>query len=190
MNHRESRYVTGAKIAYRLTKQVVLKYSHPKSPHHFEAPQLAACVLMMFYLAKSRRDMEERLLATDNVGQALGLSRVPDYATLQRTCRKLRKLDFENTKNRLLEEETIQERVIASDRTGFAPGHASFSSQTRRGRTDNHRIKGAYAVGTERQSMLSWQSGDGPSNDLSCWNALKRGCPTLARRAKPSDALG
>jgi hypothetical protein len=79
MNPRESRYVTVAKIAYRLTKQALPKYSHAKSPHHFELPQLAACVLMMFYLNKSYRDMEEWLLATDKVCQALGLSRIPDH---------------------------------------------------------------------------------------------------------------
>ncbi|MBI5952142.1 MAG: transposase, partial [Chloroflexi bacterium] len=67
MNQRESRYVKVAKIAYRLTKQALPKYSHAKSPHHFELPQLAACVLVMFYLNKSYRDMEEWLLATDKV---------------------------------------------------------------------------------------------------------------------------
>jgi len=50
MNQRESRYVKVAKIAYRLTRQALPKYSHAKSSHHFELPQLAACVLMMFYL--------------------------------------------------------------------------------------------------------------------------------------------
>jgi hypothetical protein len=50
MNQRESRYVRIARIAYRLTQKVLPKYSHPKSPHRFELPQLAACVLLMFYL--------------------------------------------------------------------------------------------------------------------------------------------
>jgi len=67
MNQRESRHVKVAKIAYRLTKQALPKYSHTKKPHHFELPQLAACVLVMFYLNKRYRDMEEWLLATDHV---------------------------------------------------------------------------------------------------------------------------
>ena len=67
MNQRESRHVKVAKIAYRLTKQALPKYSHTKSPHHFELPQLAACVLVMFYLNKGYRDMGEWLLATDHV---------------------------------------------------------------------------------------------------------------------------
>jgi hypothetical protein len=176
MNPRESRYVKVAKIAYRLTQQALPKYSHAKSPHHFELPQLAACVLMMFYLNKSYRDMEEWLLATDKVCQALALPRIPDHTTLQRTYRKLRKLDFENMKNQILEEENITESVIASDSTGFSPGQASLYYQTRSGRTYEHWIKGAYAVGTESQYILAWQSGYGPSNDTAHLNALKRGC--------------
>jgi hypothetical protein len=87
MKTRESRYVTVAKIAYRLTKQALPKYSHVKSPHHFELPQLAACVLMMFYLNLSYRDMEEWLLATDKVCQALDLPRIPDHTTCRERTR-------------------------------------------------------------------------------------------------------
>lgn len=176
MSQRESRYVKVAKIACGLTKQVLPKYSHAKSPHHFELPQLAACVLLMFYLNKSYRDMEEWLLATDKVCQALALPRIPDHTTLQRTYRKLRKLDFEKMKNQMLEEENIAERVIASDSTGFSPGQASLYYQTRSGRPYAYWLKGAYAVGTESQYILAWQSGYGPSTDTSHLNALKRGC--------------
>lgn len=82
MKPRESRYVTVAKRAYRLTKQALPKDSHAKSPPHFELPQLAAGVLMLFYLDLSYRDMEEWLLATDKVCQALELPRIPDHTTL------------------------------------------------------------------------------------------------------------
>jgi len=175
MSQRESRYVTVAKIAYRLTQQVLPKYSHAKSPHHFELPQLAACVLMMFYLDLSYRDMEEWLLASDQVVKALALPRVPDHTTLQRTYKKLRKLDFEKMKNQLLDEENIQEEVIAADSTGFSPGQASLYYQTRSGRTYEHWLKGAYAVGTSSQYILAWQSGLGPSDDTAHLKALKKG---------------
>ena len=188
MNQRESRYVTAAKIAYRLTKQVLPKYSHAKSPHHFELPQLAACVLMMFYLDLSYRDMEEWLLATDKVCQVLGLSRVPDHTTLQRTYKKLRKLDFEKMKNQILEEEHIQEEVIASDSTGFSPGQASLYYQTRSGRTYEHWFKGAYAVGTDSQYILAWQAGLGPGSDAVHLNALKRGSARFGTHEKNKRA--
>jgi hypothetical protein len=131
---RESHYVTVARIAYRLARQVLPKYSHPKSPHHFELPQLAACVLLMFYLKLSYREMEEWLLATNKVCAVLGLSRLPDHSTLQRTYKKLRKFDLTKMKDQLLQEVGLQpEGVIASDSTGFSPTQASFYSQSRSG---------------------------------------------------------
>lgn len=187
MKTRESRYVTVAKIAYRLSKQTLPKYSHVKSPHHFELPQLAGCVLMMFYLDLSYRDMEEWLLATDKVCQALDLPRIPDHTTLQRTYKKLRKLDFEKMKNQLLEEEHIQEENIASDSTGFSPGQASLYYQTRSGRTYGSWLKGAYAVGTASQYILSWQSGFGPSSDVAHLNALKRGCAQFGTHSETNQ---
>jgi hypothetical protein len=127
--------VTVARIAYRLARQVLPKYSHPKSPHHFELPQLAACVLLMFYLKLSYREMEEWLLATDKVCAVLGLSRIPDHSTLQRTYKKLRKFDLTKMKDQLLQEVGLQpEGVIASDSTGFSPTQASLYSQSRSGR--------------------------------------------------------
>ncbi|OGO25900.1 MAG: hypothetical protein A2Y54_09585, partial [Chloroflexi bacterium RBG_16_51_16] len=174
MEKRESRYVKVVRIAYRLTQQALPRYSHPKSPHHFTLPQLAACVLMMFYLDISYRDMEEWLLATDQVCRELELPRVPDHTTLQRTYKKLRKLDFDKMKDELLDENGVEEEVIASDSTGFSPGQASLYYQTRSGRLYRQWVKGAYAVGTVSQFILAWQSGRGPSNDTAHLGALRR----------------
>ena len=175
MKKRESRYVKVARIAYRLTQQALPMYSHPKSPHHFKLPQLAACVLMMFYLDISYRDMEEWLLATDQVCKELELLRIPDHTTLQRTYKKLRKLDFDKMKNQLLDEQGVEEESVASDSTGFSPGQASLYYQTRTGRLYRQWVKGAYAVGTETLFILAWQAGRGPSNDSAHLGALRRG---------------
>jgi hypothetical protein len=87
-------------------------------------------------------------------------------------------------KNQILEEENIQEEVIASASTGFSPGQASLYYQTGSGRTYEHWIKGAYAVGTESQYILSWQSGYGPSTDVAHLNPLKRGCARFGTHNK------
>jgi hypothetical protein len=71
----------------------------------------------MFYLNKSYCDMEEWLLATEKVCQALGLVRIPDHMTLQRIYRKLRTLDFEKMKNKILEEEKIKCNDMANQLT-------------------------------------------------------------------------
>src|SRR5215210_1537256 len=103
MKTRESRYVTVAGLAYQIAQTSLPRYSHPKSPQHFTLPQLAACVLLTFYLKVSYRDMEEWLLATDQVRQILDLPRVPDHSTLARTFRKLRQSDLETMRQTLLE---------------------------------------------------------------------------------------
>jgi hypothetical protein len=174
MNARESRYVKVARIAHRLTQQALPRYSHPKSPHHFTLPQLAACVLLMFYLDFSYRDMEEWLLASDQVCQALELSRIPDHTTLQRTYKKLHMLDFEKMKNQLLDENGVDEEGIAADSTGFSPGQASLYYQTRTGRLYQRWAKGVYAVGTGSQFILAWRSGWGPGSDVAYLPGLRR----------------
>jgi hypothetical protein len=172
---RESRYVKVARIAYHLTQQALPRYSHPKSPHHFTLPQLAACVLLMFYLDFSYRDMEEWLLATDAVCKVLELPRVPNYSTLQRTYQKLRMVDFEKMKNQLLGDEGAGgEEAIASDSTGFSPGQASLYYQTRTGRLYQRWAKGVYAVGTATQFILAWRSGWGPGSDVAYLPGLRR----------------
>lgn len=174
MKTRESRYVKVARIAYHLTQESLPRYSHPKSPHHFTLPQLAACVLVMFYMDLSYRDMEEWLLASDQVCQTLELSRIPDHTTLQRTYKKLRMLDFEKMKNRLLDENGVDEEAVASDSTGFSPGQASLYYQTRTGRLYQRWAKGIYAVGVASQFILAWRSGWGPGSDVAFLPGLRR----------------
>jgi len=79
---------------------------------------------MMFYLDISYREMEEWLLASDQVCQTLEQPKIPDHTTLQRTYKKLRLLDFEKMKNQLLDENGVDEEGITSDSTGFSPVQA------------------------------------------------------------------
>src|SRR6187399_413836 len=131
MNIRESRYVRVAKLAYALCKQTLPLYAHPKSPHPFTFPQRAACVLLMFYLNLSYRDMEEWLLASDHVCAALELERIPDHTTLERTFKKLQQRNFDELNRTLLDQLQVDETVIAVDSTGYTPSQASAYYQTR-----------------------------------------------------------
>jgi hypothetical protein len=174
MKARESRYVKVARLAYHLTKAALPKYSHPKSPHHFTFPQLAACVLLMFYLDLSYRDMEEWLLATDKVCQVLALPCIPDHSTLQRTYKKLRMRNLTHMKDDLLTAMEIEEEAVAADSTGFSPGQASLYYQTRTGKVYEAWLKGAYAVGVVSQFILAWRSGRGPGSDAPYLAGLRR----------------
>ena len=86
---RESRFVRIAKLAYHIAQQTLPTYSHPKSRHDYTFPQRVACVMLKIYLNYTYRDLEEWLLATDQVRQVLQLTRVPDHTTLHRTFAKL-----------------------------------------------------------------------------------------------------
>ena len=174
MTNRESRYVRVARLAHALTNQVLPRYSHRKSPHHFTLPQLASCVLMMFYLNLSYRDMEEWLLASASVCKTLNLPRIPDHSTLQRTFAKLQMLDWHQLKERLLEQFDLNEEIVAVDSTGFALSQASTYFQSRTGRTLSEFIKSGYAVGTQSQFVLGWRMGDKHTCDVKLLPSLRR----------------
>lgn len=125
----ESRYVKAARIAYQLASGSVPRYSHPKSPHHFTQPQLVACVLMKFYLDVSYRDMEEWLLATDQVCRVLELPHVPDHSTLSRMFKKLRLSDLTAMKDELLTVMAVEEEVVAGDSTSFRLCQPAFTTK-------------------------------------------------------------
>ena len=184
MTTRESRYVRVARIAYGLAQRALPRYSHPKSPHRFTLPQLAACVVLMFYLDISYRDMEEWLLATDQVCQVLELKRIPDHSTLSRAYHKLRMVDFDRMKGLLLDQLAVDEDAIAVDSTGFTPSQASAYYQTRRGTGYREYIKGAYAVGTRSQLILAWRAGSGHMSDISVLSGLRRKAAPYGHRVK------
>jgi len=82
-------YVKVARTAYRLTCITLPQYSHPKSPHRFTLPQLAACVLVRSVLNLSYRKMSDWLSSREEVYKELELPCIPDHTTLQRTFKKL-----------------------------------------------------------------------------------------------------
>ena len=174
MHIRESRYVRVAKLAYVLTQKSLPLYAHPKSPHHFTFPQLATCVLLMFYLDLSYRDMEEWLLASDRVCTALELARVPDHSTLERTFKKLQQRNFDQLNTQLLTELKVTETAIALDSTGFTPSQASAYYQTRNGRPYREYVKAGYAVGTQSQLILGWRVGSLHTHDITMLPRLRR----------------
>src|SRR4030095_6854490 len=131
--NKESRYVKVARIAYQLAQVALPRYSHAKSPHHFTLPQLATCVLLTFYMDMSYRDMEEWLLATNQVCAVLGLERVPDHSTLSRTFKKLKQADWDRLLKELVRTE-VNEEAIAADSTSFRLNQASLHYYNRAGK--------------------------------------------------------
>ncbi|NJO83286.1 MAG: transposase [Blastochloris sp.] len=171
---RESRYVKAARLAYGLARESVPRYAHPKSPHRFTQPQLVACVLLMFYLDLSYRDMEDWLLASDQVCAALELKQIPDHSTLARTFRRLRVVELTRMRDALLRQMGVEEEAVAGDSTSFRLSHASAYYQTRRGQQYREWVKGAYAVGVRTRLIVGWAVGPGSRPDFGFLRPLKR----------------
>lgn len=184
MTKRESKYVIVARIAYRLCERVVGPYAHPKSPHRFTQPQLLACVLLMFYVRKSYRDMEEWLRASDSICRELKLSEIPDHSTLNRTYKRVRLKLLEDLQHRLLAELKPHEMGIALDTTGYSPTQASMHYLARCGRHYDSFYKGGYAVGIESQLILASVSGQGPGADTVFLKPLRRKARRYGQRGK------
>jgi hypothetical protein len=181
MAKKESYFVRLARIVLETAEAVLPRYSHPKSPHRYTQPQLAACVLLMFRLRLSYRDMEEWLLATDAVCAALQLKRIPDHATLCRAHQRLRLKTLEQMNQALLDKLGVEEELVALDSTGYRITSASAYYQTRRGQIFREWCKGVYAVGTQSQLILAWRQGRGPGHDSSFLNGLRRDVGRYAR---------
>jgi transposase len=151
-------------------------------------PQLVACVLLMFYVRKSYRDMEEWLLASDAICQELGLKEVPDYSTLNRTYKRIRIRLLDQLQRSLLDELKPKEEAIAFDTTGYSPTQASLHYLARCGRKYDHFYKGGYAVGVESQLILGAVSGLGPGADTGFLEPLRRKARRYGRKGR-WDAL-
>jgi hypothetical protein len=162
---RESRFVRIAKLAYHIAQQTLPTYSHPKSRHDYTFPQRVACVMLKIYLNYTYRDLEEWLLATDQVRQALQLSRVPDHTTLYRTFAKLSQQQWQQLNDALLQHLSVQEMTVAVDTTGFRNDTASAYYQSRRGNTRRSWHKGGFVVGIESQLIVGMRVGRGPGSD-------------------------
>lgn len=181
---RESRYVTLARLAYRLAQATLPRYSHAKSPHRFTQPQLAACVILGFYLDLSYRDLEEWLLASDRVCAVLELQAVPDHSTLARMFAKLTLRQWHDFNRRLLDSLAIEpEEAVAIDTTSFRLKHASAYYMTRQGKSYRDWMKGGYAVGIRSRLIVGISSGRGSQgNDIPYLTPLRRQAARYARR--------
>jgi hypothetical protein len=186
--NRESRYVTVARLAYQLAQATLPRYSHPKSPRTYTLPQLAACVLLTFYLDLSYRDMEEWLLATDQVRAVLELSQVPDHSTLSRAYRRLTRPWLDQMQHRLLTALDVDEETMAADSTSFSLSQASAYYRTRSGKTFADWIKGGYIVGVVSQLILGSASKPGRLPDFHFLTPLKRQASRYGRKVKRKRA--
>ena len=80
-----------AQEALEVGKQALPDYSSPKSPHIYTQPQLFACLVLKQFFKLDYRGVVTWLSRWKELRDALGLTRVPHYATLCYAERRLLK---------------------------------------------------------------------------------------------------
>src|ERR1019366_8702773 len=118
-----------AMVALAAGKEAFSDYSHKFSPQKFTRPQLFACLVLKEFEKKDYRGICQLLSDCSDLRQAIDLTVVPHYTTLQKASRRLLKLD----RVRFLIADTVHRirrgaKVIpyaAVDSSGFDAHHAS-----------------------------------------------------------------
>jgi hypothetical protein len=118
-----------AMVALATGKEAFSDYSHKFSPKTFTQPQLFACLVLKEFEKKDYRGAAQLLADCSDLRDAIELSSVPHFTTLQKASRRLLKLD----RVRLLIAETLRRirgcpKVVpyaAVDSSGFDAHHAS-----------------------------------------------------------------
>jgi hypothetical protein len=122
--------------AYATAQNVLPPYAHRFSPQKFTLAQLFACLVLKTFLKLDYRGIEAFLKDCPELCNAIGLTTVPHFSTLQKASQKLLQLAVFN---RLLLE-TIRSvrkkkiKLAAIDSTGLESGHISPYFVKRRSR--------------------------------------------------------
>ena len=162
-----------AGVALEMARAAIPRYRSKFSKHVFTQPQLLAVLCLMRYEDWTFREAEVRLGEHRELREALGLTRVPDHATLHRFF--AHRLDA-RVIERVLEE--IIGRLppppggatLAVDGTGLASSAIStfFVNRTRdhgEGLAWRHYLKWVVAVDVDRRLVVAQIAKRGPSND-------------------------
>ena len=116
-------------VALAAGKDALSDYSHRYSPRKFSQPQLFACLVLKEFENKDYRGIAQLLADCSDLRQAIGLSFVPHFTTLQKASRRLLKLKhvrplLERTV-RLIHRRRRNVPYAAGDSSGFDAHHAS-----------------------------------------------------------------
>lgn len=140
--------VVVASLALRAARRCASAYSCPKSKQTFTQPQLLACLVLRAYLRATYRGVIQRLEVMPEVREALGLSYLPHFSTLQVFAHKKEIPELVNaTLAAILAEVGVPEDADAAmDSTGLEAGSASAHFVSRAGRKRSKFVKVSAVV--------------------------------------------
>jgi hypothetical protein len=125
-----------AQVARQVAEAALPRYRSKYSKHTFAQPTLLAVLCVMRYEEWTYRETEVRLAEHQELRDALGLARVPDYTTLYRCLRRLDERDFDQLLATTVQQMPPSTRsnspstappgtTVAVDGTGLTPGAIS-----------------------------------------------------------------
>ena len=76
-------------VAYAVAREALPEYAHRFSPKKFTQPQLLACLILKEFFKTDYRGIVEILNDATSLPQAIGLTRVPHFTTLQKVAARL-----------------------------------------------------------------------------------------------------
>ncbi|MBX9625784.1 MAG: transposase [Gemmataceae bacterium] len=178
-----NRLVRVAELALETAAGELPADSCPKSPRRFTQPQLLACLVIRAYQKQTYRGVADLLAASDELRGALGLARVPDYSTLQRSADRAVTPDLvDRLLGRLVERVGPAVGDAAMDATGMEPTAASAHYPARSGKARKGYVKLSLVALCGSLLPVGLVVSRGPCND-------KREAAELlgraARKAKP-----
>ena len=203
-------------VALAVGRRALPEYAHRFSPKVFTQPQLFACLAFMAFLRTDYRGVEEHLHDCPYWCELLGLTRVPDHATLHRAHHRLltasradkllaASLDValgHRRRGAAPGSTRVNIRLAAADSTGLECGHRSAYFVRRKARGQKYAKNPLYQttsytrfpklsllVDCREHLILAALTGLGPRPDIDELEALLDRCPrTVALTKLLADA--
>jgi hypothetical protein len=165
------------KLALRLARRCMRDYTHAKSPKKFTQPQLMACLIFKAFLGLTYRRTEELLTLMPAVRDAIGLTSVPRFTTLQTFADDPRTLEVVDAIlkqiGRAINKAEPQDASI--DATGLEVTSASAHFLSRAGRKRTKFVKLSIAVLCGAMIPCGLVVDWGPSHDMKqAWALLDK----------------
>lgn len=131
-------------VAHEAARRVIPPYAHRFAPKKFTHWQLFACLVLKAHQQQDYRGVWQLLLDSAELRQAIGLSKVPHWTTIQKAAERLLKAArveslLESTIKLLRPQRRVRVKHSAADSTGFDQHHTSRYFIWRR---DNQQQKG------------------------------------------------
>lgn len=178
-----------ARLSMRLARRHMSDYAHPKSPRLYTQPQLFACLILKAYLGVTYRRIEELLRLMPEVQEAIGLTRVPRFTTLQTFAEKPEIMALIDgvlaSIGRAINRSRPQDAAI--DGTGLETSSASAHFVSRAGRRRSKFVKLTLVALCGAMVPCALVVDWGPSHDMKqAWEARDK----LKRSTKPTWLWG